>query len=106
MADKSILQPEPTEAAQAALTAAAELQAELAQAKKRIEGFVNHNEQELSAAVSEHEAVMVALEGTKATILFAVVASNGSVLITEKIEQLKSQDSAAQSQASELNARM
>mgnify|MGYP001490483441 CR=1 FL=1 len=65
MADKSILQPEPTEAAQAALAAASELQSELVQAKKRIEGFVNQNEKELSVAVSEHEAVMVALEGIR-----------------------------------------
>lgn len=107
MADKSILQPEPTEAAQAALAAASELQAELAQAKKRIEGFVNQNEQELSAAVSEHETVMLALEGEPAVCLLTrQQAVNGSSTCAEKIEQLKSQDSAAQSQASELNARM
>jgi hypothetical protein len=63
MADKSIIHVEPSPAASAAATAAAELQADLAQAKQRIEAYVNQNEQDLTAAVSEHEAVMVALEG-------------------------------------------
>ncbi len=105
MADKSVIQPEPTEAAQSALAAAAELQAELAQAKKRIEGYVTKNEQQLSAAVSEHEAVMVALEGLEPLFSFCYQRQR-QLFLAEKIEQLKSQDSAAQSEASELQARM
>lgn len=52
-------------AASAAKSAAQELVAELAEAKSRIESFVESNEVALQQAVDEHERVMRGLEGAR-----------------------------------------